>query len=502
MTQRRDFIKAAAAFASVLTGCKQSDLNTTADASSTHPVDSAASREGPKTRLKTDVVIVGAGFSGIAAARRLQKSGKKVIVLEARDRIGGRTETKSFVGGMRLDVGGQWIGPYQTRMYELVKEYNVSIFPTYYENKNTFEMDGQVSQYEGVVPDTVGMDNLIAFDTILKNFDAIVQSVNLEEPWTTPNAEELDSQTLHTWIHSPQHTDITPTAKKLFADGMSVCMAADPARTSLFHVAFYFKANINVNNVWAVKDGAQQDRFLNGTVSLISRMAEPMSQDIKLSTPVRHISQDSSGCVVYSDKYIVEAKRVIVAVPPAIAGRIEFSPMLSKDRDRLSQSFPQGTVVKFLAIYETPFWRDQKLSGLATSLSGPAFSIFDNSVPGHSQGVLTGFVVGKLAEKFDRLSDEERKSAMLKQLVTLYGSEAAAPVHYEDHSWVHEEWTRGCYHAFAPPGVWTNFGHTLRKPEGVIHWAGTETADYGFGFMEGAVRSGERAADEVTQALR
>jgi monoamine oxidase len=193
----------------------------------------------------------------------------------------------------------------------------------------------------------------------------------------------------------------------------------------------------------------------------------------------------------------VRAARAIVAIPPTIAGRIEYDPPLPARRDQLTQRMPQGAVIKTMAVYERPFWREDGLSGQATSDVGPARVTFDNSPPDGTPGVLLGFLEGRLARDWGERPAEARREAVLAGHVRLFGRSAARPVRYIERIWADEEWTRGCYGCLMTTGGWTEYGSALRAPVGCLHWAGAETATIWAGYMDGAVQSGERAAAEA-----
>jgi monoamine oxidase len=204
---------------------------------------------------------------------------------------------------------------------------------------------------------------------------------------------------------------------------------------------------------------------------------------------------------VEADGLTFEARRVIVALPPTLTCRIAYDPPMPAMRDQLTQRIPQGTVIKCMAIYDRPFWREQGLTGQATSLAGPVKLTFDNSPPDGSPGVLLGFLEGNQARMLGAETPERRRQAVIDGFARLFGPEAAQPVDYVDKSWADEEWTRGCYGCYMPTGAWTVYGPHLRAPVGPIHWAGAETATVWSGYMDGAVRSGDSAADSVSASL-
>lgn len=185
---------------------------------------------------------------------------------------------------------------------------------------------------------------------------------------------------------------------------------------------------------------------------------------------------------------------------PTLTSRIRYSPELPGLRDQLCQHLPMATIWKVHAVYPTPFWRANGLNGQATSDTGIVRTTFDNSPPSGSPGVLMGFIDGTEARLATRMTDDERRSAVLESLTRYFGDQAAQPTGYMEQNWQAEAYSRGGPIGYFPPGVWTGFGVTLREPCGRIHWAGTETAEVWSGYMDGAVRSGQRAAEEMIAA--
>lgn len=456
--------------------------------------DSHASAQpaGQRPSGEFDVIVVGGGFAGATAARELFDAGKKVALVEARDRLGGRTHTIKTFKDQLIDVGGIWIGPTQKKVMALVRKHNVSVFPTFNQGRGVLDDEGQVSTYDGVIPEL----NLVAladFGLAQKKLDDLAQTVDMNEPWKTPNAFELDAQSLGHWVIENTHTR---KSRKLMMGAMEQLFSADPRRVSLLHAMFFVKANTNTDTLFAVEGGLQQYRFRDGTISLIDKLVEPFRSSVFLNSPVLSIEQSENSVTVIGADFRARAKRVVMALPPALAGRIEYSPMLSSDRDHLTQSVPMGSVIKFFTFYDNRFWAERGLSGQIVSLDGPIFSTFDNSIEGKG-GMLVGFMVGSIADKMRRLPSEERKQKVLDHLALLFGKEAAQPAFYEEMDWSKERYSHGCFLGYLTPGVWTGLGHALWQPEGRIHWAGTETARNGNGYIEGAVDSGYRVASEI-----
>jgi monoamine oxidase len=441
---------------------------------------------------------VGAGLAGLVAARRLTAAGATVVVLEARDRVGGRTLNEPLGDGQVVEVGGQWIGPTQDRLAALAREVGVETFPTHVTGERLIEYGGEVRRYVGSVP-KLGAGVLADIQQAQIKLDRLARKVPLEAPWEAPNAARLDSQTFWSWMRRNVYTR---GGRSLIEIATEAVWAAEPAELSLLHVLFYIHSAGRFELLLETDGGAQQDRFVGGSQLVSIKAAEELGDALELSAPVRAIAHSPDGVVVTADELEVHARRAIVAIPPVLCGRIAYDPPLPGYRDQLTQRMPQGSVIKCLAVYERPFWRDQGLSGEATSEVGPAKLVFDNTPPSGSPGILVAFLEGARAREYGRLRAPERREAIVRGLARLFGQDAASPDRFIERSWADEEWTRGCYGCHMPPGGWTQFGPALRAPIGPIHWAGAETATVWNGYMDGAVQSGERAADDVLSGLQ
>lgn len=440
-----------------------------------------------------DVIVVGAGYAGLTATRELLKAEKKVLLLEARDRIGGRVWTQRFDDGTYVDLGGAWVGPTQDRLYALAREFGVETYPTYDEGKSTQYFRGQVKRYKGLIP-PLPIGALLSLDAAIKKLNKLSKKVNLAEPWATPKAQHLDSMTLASWMNRQMRFDV---ARQFFQVAAEAIWAADPAEISLLHALFYTKSCRDLDTLMNIKNGAQEERFVGGAQTIADRLAATFSNQLIFDAAVKAVSQAGEHIHVVTSKGTCTARRVIITVPPALQSRIDFQPILPAQRAQLIQRMPMGSVWKCYAIYEKPFWREQGLNGLAATPDGHVTVTFDNSPRDGSYGVLMGFVLGNQAKAFSALSEDDRKRSALHSFATFFGTQALSPVRYFDHSFMNEEWSRGCYAGLMGPGVWTTLGPALRQPVGRIHWAGTETSDVWNGYIEGAIRSGERVAAEV-----
>jgi monoamine oxidase len=462
--------------------------------------------KGKRRRRKrhADVVVVGAGFAGLTAALRIVQAGKSVIVLEARNRVGGRALNAPIPGGEITERGATFIGPTQDHIAKLAADFGVGTFPTYDTGDNVYVRDGSRSTYSDTGPTgTAPLDPVILPDltAVVAQLDQMATEIDVNAPWKAGNAGSYDAQTLESWINS--HS-VTPQFRELVPAATRPIFGAEPRELSLLFTLFYIAASGNEQNQgtfernFNTRGGAQQDRFIGGSQLITQRIARRLGKKrVLLKRPVKRIVQDRHGVVLHSKKLRVRAKRAIVAVPPTLAGRIDYRPDLPAERDQLTQRLPQGTLTKVAVIYDRPFWRDAGLTGTAVSTDGFVNATFDDSPAGGTPGVVFGFVGGDQSRAFNALSDSARKAAVLSQFAQFFGPQANNPIGYLETNWAAEAWSRGCPVAIPGPGALTAYGPAIRTAAGRIHWAGTETSGYWNGYMDGAVRSGERAAAEV-----
>ena len=449
--------------------------------------------------LDADVVVVGAGFAGLTAARRIAEAGRSVVVLEARDRVGGRTETIE-VDGIPLDIGGQWVGPTQDRLYALAAEVGVATFPQPDAGQTVLLRDGQATRI-GHLAEAFSDEALTDYLTGISVLAELAQTVPVDAPWATPDAARLDGQTLETWMATGFST---AEARDLLRLGVQAVFATEPANLSVLHFCFYVASAGSWDLLTDTEGGAQQDRFVGGTRGVSHGLADLVRTaggEIRLEQPVRSISERDGAVVVEGPGGAVRAARVVVAVPPALAARIAYDPPLPAARDQLTQRMPAGSVIKFHVVYDSPWWREDGLNGQVLAVGDLIDVTFDGSPPDGSRGVITGFFEGAQAIQAEAMGEDGRRDHLVQVLTRALGPAAASPRAYVDRSWSAEAWTRGCYGAHLPPGAWTQLGPALRPPVGRFHWAGTETAERWMGYIDGAIESGERAAAEVLAAL-
>lgn len=445
-----------------------------------------------------DVVVIGAGLAGLSAARDLLKQNLDVVLLEARDRVGGRTHSLVESGGTLVEHGGQWVGPTQDRVLALIDELGLETFTQFSDGENLQFSHGQFLRYHGAIPTG---DPVQAADLVDAMVELTTKAMELDPaaPWHHPDAAFLDSMTVETWISGQAYCD---GAKDWIRTLCRALFPAEPGEISLLHALFYFRSGGGVEKMIGTINSAQETRISLGAQEISNRLAQQLGARLRLSSPVTRIEHNENGATVHYEHGSIVAKRVIVAIPLVLAGRIRYAPPMSGVRDQLTQRSFMGSVLKVHVVYERPFWRESGLSGHVTSDTGMVQITFDQSHPDRSEGVIVGFMDSHLGRVATQMTYEQRREVVISDLVKLLGAEAANPTAYYEKAWIDEEYSRGAYVGMMTPGTWSTLGPLLREPVGVIHWAGTETAVIWNGYMDGAIRSGEDAAIAVLSSLQ
>lgn len=453
----------------------------------TYAVSVLGARDGSahsRMRRDVDVAIVGAGLSGLCAARLLAHAGRSVLVLDARDRVGGRTLNQRIIGNRWVDGGGQWIGGSQTRVMALADELGIQRVPQYTTGLGVAYANGTRITFERDTPSA----ETLRIQVMLENLS---RQVPLDAPWTAAEAALLDAQSVADWL---QANNVGAEASQAVAATIGTTLSASPENTSLLWFLFYLRS---AGGFAELNDGAQQHRLEGGAQSLSVRLAEELAGSVVLGAPVRRIKGwRSDSVLLHSDAGTVRARRAIVAMMPRDMQRIDFTPALPRNRDALQRHWGASSGFKVHLVFDRPFWRDQGLSGIGFMDSGGVEVTFDSTPADGAVGVLLAFVNPAAS----RLSAAARRERIIEDVSKLFGEQARAPLDYVEQDWTRETWTAGCVSP-QPPGLISSSGSALKAPTGRIHWAGTETSGVWCGYIEGAIRAGERAAAEVLEQL-
>lgn len=464
--------------------------------------EALAATERGRLPDRVDVVVVGAGLSGLTAGRRLRRAGHDVLVVEARNRVGGRLLNHRLEQGGVIEAGGAFVGPTQDRILRLADDLGVETFKEYVDGRNVYIKDGRRSTYTGTVPS----DPTVLLDAALlqARIDGWAAEIAVDAPWDHPRAAEWDAVTVSDWI---ARNTVNPDVERLLLSYLQPTFGSDGKNFSMLFLIWYIATAGNERTVGTFErssgtaGAAQDSRFVLGSQTVPIRMARQLGDRVALNAPVRRIVQRDRHVVVHTDRGAVRARRVIVACPPALVLDIDWFPALPQRRRHLLRNMPMGDLMKCDAVYETPFWREDGLSGSGVALSGATRTVFDNCPADGSPGVLLAFVGGSTWREIGRLPRAERRRKVLEGFAEMFGEQALRPIGYTEHDWTKEPWTTGGPVALPRPGVFSTHGDTIRQRFGRVHWAGTETSTYWSGYMDGAVRAGERAAVEVAERL-
>jgi putrescine oxidase len=448
-------------------------------------------------RIDADVVIIGAGVAGLSAATRLVEAGHEVVVLEARERVGGRLWTET-IGGTLLELGGQWVSPDQTALLETLDALGLETFSRHRDGESVYvDADGERIRFTGeqlpVAADTVAeMERLTAL------LDELVADIGAEAPWAHPRARELDTVSFASWLAQQSSDEVACRHIAMF---IGEAMLTKPAHAFSALQAVLMAASAGSFSNLVDSEFILDRRVVGGLQRVPLTLAERLGDRVRTGTPVRRLEHTPDGVVVTSDRVVVHARRAIVAMPPTLFSRIDFQPPLPRRQHQLHQHLSFGLVIKVHAVYDRPFWREDGLSGTAFSPYRLVHEAYDNTNHEDARGTLVGFVSDEHADGVFAMDADERRERILADLVDYFGPEAANPVVYYESDWGTEEWTRGAYGASYDLGGLSRYGADQRTPVGPIHWACSDFAGLGFQHVDGGIRSGWAAAADVAAAL-
>jgi putrescine oxidase len=445
------------------------------------------------TTIERDIVIIGAGASGLTAATELRKAGLTVAVLEARDRVGGRLWTDQIEGAM-LEIGGQWVSPDQDALKETIAELGLDTFARYRTGENVYiNAEGRRTRFEGeIFPVSAETEREIR--RLITILDDLVADTDPDRPWTHPRARELDEISFGTWLENE-------TADQEARDNIGMyiagAMLTKPAHAFSTLQALLMAASAGSFSNLVDADFILDERVIGGLQQVPILLAERLGDDVHLGQAVRTLRWNEQGVVAVTDDLEVRARRAIMAVPPVLYGRISFEPSLPRRQQQLHQHLSMGFVIKVHAVYETPFWREDGLSGSAFSPYELVHEAYDNTNFGDSRGTFVGFVSDEAADEVFTLTPAERKTRILTSLSHYFGEKALSPVVYYESDWGTEEWTRGAYAASFDLGGLARYGADLRTPVGPISFSCSDLAGKGYQHVDGAIRMGRETAAAI-----
>lgn len=442
---------------------------------------------------KVDVVVVGAGFAGLCAAERLVSMGRSVLVVEGRDRVGGRS-LSGEVAGVPVDFGATWVAKRHTAIRDLAKRMGCSFTAQFAEGRNMMWKAGRRHTYRGTIP-LLSATGLLDMIRMQRALNKLVATITVDAPWDSPEAAKLDAISFAEWLDLKRAHRDTRALMTIISKVQFGCL---PGEVSLLHVLRYIRAAGGIDHMLDVENGQQEERIVETTQEIAKRVAATLGDRLILGTPVRRIVQQDDGVKVSTDAGEISASYAIVTVPPAQRAEIAFDPALPEQTAGMTRTWRMGALSKAFVAYDRPFWRANGLSGEALTDTGAVFITFDVSPKPTGPGILMTFCDPRA---FDSFGPEERRSRVIQKLVDLYGPEAATPIDYADHCWGQEAFSPGGPNPAVGPFATTSYGRALTEPHGRVHWAGTETAGEWAGCMNGAVLTGQRAAERVGALL-
>ncbi|XP_061579249.1 amine oxidase [flavin-containing] [Cololabis saira] len=445
-----------------------------------------------------DVIVVGGGISGLSAAKLLKSSGLNPVVLEARDRVGGRTFTVRNKETKWVDIGGAYVGPTQNRILRLAKEYGIQTYKVNEEESLLHYVNGKSHTFKGSFPPIWNPFVLLDYNNLFRTIDEMGMEIPKEAPWRAPHAEEWDRMSMQQFL---ERTCWTSTVRRFATLFVNVNVTSEPHEVSALWFLWYVKQCGGIMRIFSTTNGGQERKFAGGAGQISESMANELGERVKMESPVYRIDQTGDLVVVETvNKETYKARYVVVAVPPTLNLKMHFSPELPPLRNQLINRVPMGSVIKCMVYYKENFWRKKGYCGsmVIEEEGSPIGLTLDDTKPDGTMPCIMGFILASKCRQLSSLTREERLRRICEIYSRVLGTEEALhPVHYEEKNWAEEQYSGGCYTAYFPPGILTQFGRVLREPVGRLYFAGTETATEWSGYMEGAVQAGERAAREI-----
>lgn len=440
-----------------------------------------------------DVLIVGAGLAGLYAARLVRRAGLTVKVLEARDRVGGRVLSRRLADNSSVDLGAQWIGPGQRRMYALAREYGLETIETHTQGDLVVGVDGNFRRTSGTTYPMSWIGKLDAFHLGWR-IDRVAKKLHVTEPWRHPQAERLDSVSFTEWLKDTAFSEEARTYWRHIAES-GMCASSDDFSA--------LEVSLQVATIGGLErlETAEHEFFEEGAQTIAQRLVDELNDSVHLLAPVRALRHEGQLVRAITDRGEFSGQHVILALPPQLIEKILFDSIPNCPPGRTREDLVLGQVVKNVVVYDRAWWRDAGLSGMATTPEEPIGFLVDTSNSVGQPGVLVALAAGPPAAMLSRMDDERRKATVVSHVRQVLGESPAQPRNFFSMDWISEPWSLGGYASRRAVVQWTDQRDAVATPRGPIHFAGTETATEWRSYMEGALQSAERASAEVINEL-
>ncbi|XP_063600227.1 probable flavin-containing monoamine oxidase A isoform X2 [Penaeus indicus] len=464
-----------------------------------------------------DVIVIGAGVAGLSAAHKLKKAGLQIAVLEAQDRVGGRTLTQPVDIGQGktelFDLGGQWVGSSQKHVMDMLRELGLETYPQYTSGTKVMQLGpgGKVRTYKSDIPSIGSLKGLVQLQLFIWKIERMAAQTPIEDPYKSPYARELDGHTVDSFARKHITCEVTV---RLIDVACKVAFGTEATRISAIFFLAYSNAAGGVMKVLEAKEEtAQEARVKGGTQQISQLLAKNLGDEIVfLSHPVVRVDQTGENVKVTTENGdTVEARRAVMTAPPNMILKMAFSPPLPPSKRLIYENLPIGHLIKFVVVYDRAFWRENGFSGeivsdggtesLPEGVSRGPLSVCFDATSHRGTPAIVGFIAGRQEVEWQGKTIDERKAAVLQGLAATLGPDARHCVSYTEKIWAEEPYIGGCPVVFGVPGLSFALPH-LRSPHERLHFAGTETATEWTGFISGAIQSGNRAAIEVLKNLR